>query len=208
MSQENAMLILRGPEGLREWVIEDELSIGRDSACDVQLVDRQVSRRHAVIRRLPEGYAVVDTGSKNGLWVNGTPVDGMVLLSDGDEISVAASFKLRFVDVEATAPIHFEQRGLRIDPEAVTVYVNGRLVDPPLSQPQFELLTLLVRAGGGIVTRDEIVSAIWEDQDGYGVTEDALDALVRRLRARLAEIDAEHQYVVTVRGFGFKLDLP
>ena len=72
------------------------------AACDVQLADRQVSRRHAVVRRLPEGCAVFDTGSKNGLWVNGTPVDGMVMLADGDEISVAARFKLRFVDVDAT----------------------------------------------------------------------------------------------------------
>lgn len=202
------MLILRGPDGLREWVIEDELNIGRDPACQVHLDDRQVSRRHAVVRRVPEGYAVFDTGSKNGLWVNGTPVEGMTPLADGDEISVAARFKLRFVDVEATAPIHFEQRGLRLDPETVSVYVSGRLLDPPLSQPQFELLAMLVRAAGTVVTRDEIVGTIWEDQDGYGVTEDALDALVRRLRARLAELDPQHQYVVTVRGYGFKLDLP
>lgn len=202
------MLILRGPEGLREWVIDEELNIGRDPVCQVQLADRQVSRQHAVVRRVPEGYAVFDTGSKNGLWVNGTPVEGMTLLADGDEISVAARFKLRFVDVEATAPIHFEQRGLRLDPETVSVYVNGRLLDPPLSQPQFELLAMLVRAAGTVVTRDEIVGAIWDDQDGYGVTEDALDALVRRLRTRLAEIDPQHQYVVTVRGYGFRLDLP
>jgi DNA-binding winged helix-turn-helix (wHTH) protein len=208
MPHESAMLILRGPEGVQEWAIDEEIAIGRDQGCEIQLPDRQVSRRHAIVRKVPDGYAIFDAGSKNGLWVNGSPVEGMSLLADGDEISVAARFKLRFVDVEATAPIHFEHRGLRIDPETVSVWVNGRRVEPPLSQPQFELLSLLSRAGGGIVTRDDIVSAVWQDQFGDGVTEDAMDALVRRLRGRLAEIDPQHQYVVTVRGYGFKLELP
>jgi DNA-binding response OmpR family regulator len=38
------------------------------------------------------------------------------------------------------------------------------------------------------------------------VTDDAIDALVRRLRQRLAEIDPEYNFVVTVRGYGFRLD--
>jgi len=41
-----------------------------------------------------------------------------------------------------------------------------------------------------------------------GVSQQAIDALVRRLRDRLFELDAEHQYVVTVRGHGFRLDNP
>ena len=41
-----------------------------------------------------------------------------------------------------------------------------------------------------------------------GVSEQAIDALVRRLRDRLAEVDGSHQYIVTVRGHGFKLDNP
>ena len=65
-----------------------------------------------------------------------------------------------------------------------------------------------ISEAGGIVTRDDIVNTVWEGQVSEGVTEDAMDALVRRLRARLAEIDPLHQYVVTVRGYGFKLDLP
>jgi DNA-binding response OmpR family regulator len=38
------------------------------------------------------------------------------------------------------------------------------------------------------------------------VSEQAIDALVRRLRDRLAELDPDHRYVVTVRGHGFRLE--
>ena len=57
-------------------------------------------------------------------------------------------------------------------------------------------------------TRDEVIAAVWPEAVGEGVSEQAIDALVRRLRDRLAEIDADHQYLVTVRGHGFRLDNP
>jgi DNA-binding response OmpR family regulator len=49
-----------------------------------------------------------------------------------------------------------------------------------------------------------VIEAVWPDTMGEGVSEQAIDALVRRLRDRLAELDAEHQYVLTVRGHGFR----
>ncbi|MCE7939764.1 hypothetical protein DCC79_11625 [bacterium] len=202
------MIILHGPAGKQEWPVDHDLVIGRDPACDICLPDRQISRRHAIVRRTDDGYAVSDAGSKNGLWLNGTPVEGAMPLTDGDEISIAARFKLFFVDAEATAPIVFEQRGLRIDPDTMSVYVNGRPLDPPLSGPQYELLQVLYRANGVMVSRDDIVNAVWPDVDPGGVSEDALDALIRRLRMRLAEIDEHHQYIVTLRGYGFRLDMP
>jgi DNA-binding response OmpR family regulator len=208
MAQEGAMVIMRGPDGTREWPVEGELVIGRDPASDICLPDRQVSRRHAVIRRGADGYEVVDNGSKNGLWLNGVLVEGALPLSDGDELSVAARFKLYFVDAEATAPIVFDQKGLRIDTETMDVYVNGRPLDPPLSGPQYELLRLLYRASGALVTRDDIVQSVWPEEHPGGVSEDAIDALILRLRMRLSEIDPDHQYIVTLRGYGFRFEAP
>lgn len=202
------MIILHNPAGKQEWPVDRELVVGRDPACDICLPDRQISRRHAIIRRGADCYEVADTGSKNGLWLNGAPVEGAMPLSDGDEISIAARFKLYFVDAEATAPIVFEQRGLRIDTDTMTVYVDGKPLDPPLSGPQYELLLVLYRAKGTMVSRDDIVNAVWPDVDPGGVSEDALDALVRRLRLRLEERGSGHQYIVTLRGYGFRLDMP
>ncbi len=207
-ASEGALLILREEGATREWSLGKGLYIGRDESCEVCIPDRQVSRRHALIELTPDGFAIEDLGSKNGTWVNGTPVGEPTLLADGDEISVAARCKLYFVDAEATAPLVFEGRGLRIDETSMAVYVNGEELEPPLSIPQYELLLQLYKAGGGIVTRDEIVARVWPDSDSEGVSEDAIDALVRRVRTRLAKADPDHSYIVTVRGYGFRFDTP
>jgi len=205
---EGALLILRDADETREWALGDGLTIGRDDACAICLPDRQISRHHATITHTPDGFVIEDLGSKNGTWVNSVPVDVPTALHDGDEINVAARYKLYFVDAEATAPLVFEGRGLRIDEESMTVYVNGETLEPPLSLPQYELLALIYKAGGAIVTREDIIGAVWPESEAEGVSEDAIDALVRRLRMRLSEADSEHSYILTVRGYGFRLDSP
>jgi DNA-binding winged helix-turn-helix (wHTH) protein len=58
------------------------------------------------------------------------------------------------------------------------------------------------------VPRDELIRKIWEEEESSGVSDQALDALIRRLRDRLMEFDDSHQYIVTVRGHGTRLDNP
>jgi DNA-binding winged helix-turn-helix (wHTH) protein len=67
---------------------------------------------------------------------------------------------------------------------------------------------LLCDGAGRVCSRDEIVQVVWPEALEEGVSEQAIDALARRLRERLAEADIEHQYIVTVRGHGFRLDNP
>lgn len=202
--------MLRENQETREWPLAEvtELLIGRDPDCGISLPDRSVSRYHAELRRDGDGFVIEDRGSKNGTFVNGEAIEGARSLEDGDEVSIAARYKLFFIDADATAPIVFERRGLRIDQETMTVYVNGQPLDPPLSGPQYELLRLLSEAGGSIVSRDDVVARVWPDVDAGGVSEDALDALVRRLRLRLSEVDPEQHYIVTVRGYGFRIEEP
>ncbi len=206
--REGALLVLREGDRRQEWPLQERTVIGRDPSCAVCLPDRQVSRHHATIHRAAEGYEVTDEGSKNGTWLNGRRLATPTRLTDGDEVSIAARYKLFFVDAEATAPLAFEDRGLRIDAANLAVFVNGVLLDPPLSVPQFELLRALYDADGGLVGRETLVDRIWPYTDGEGVTDDALDALVRRLRLRLAEVDPDHTYVVTARGYGYRLGTP
>lgn len=210
---ESAMLVLqRGSEASRVWPLEREhpITIGRNDDCDIVLPDRQVSRYHARVQWQGDGYKVEDLGSKNGTHVNGQEVTAPAELHDGDEIQIALRFKMAFVDAGATAPLSLEsaESGLRLDAETRQVWAAGAQIDPPLSLHQFRLLEALWNAGGSVISRDQVIDAVWPEASSEGVSEQAIDALVRRLRERLAERDAEHQYIVTVRGHGFRLDNP
>ena len=78
---------------------------------------------------------------------------------------------------------------------------------PPLSLQQFRLLEVLLRRQSEVVTRQELIDEIWGEDEALGVSEQAFDALVRRLRERLNQADPEHNYIITVRGHGLRLDL-
>ena len=77
-------------EGRRIPVADRPIVIGRLSSCDIPLGDPQVSRRHAEVRRDPEGFTVFDLGSTNGTVVNGSPVRER-RLSDGDELRIGSA---------------------------------------------------------------------------------------------------------------------
>lgn len=76
-------------------------SIGRDAACDVVVPDSQVSRRHAEIVPTDDGYDVQDH-STNGVFVNGTRVQGTQRLARSDVIRVGAEEFRFYADVAAT----------------------------------------------------------------------------------------------------------
>ena len=204
-------LIMQEGQGAgRSWPVEKErVIIGRSEDCDVVLAERQVSRHHAQIRRLDNQYVLEDLGSRNGTYVNGRQVIEPHILQDGDEIQIALCVRLGFVGAEATAPLVFERGkrpGLYLDKERHVVLIGGRELDPPLSLAQYRLLELLYDRAGRVCGRDEIVEAVWPEASEEGVSDQAIDALVRRLRERMDEVDPGHQHIVTVRGHGFRLD--
>jgi len=98
------------------------------------------------------------------------------------------------------------QRGLVIDNDSRQVWLRGQELEPPLSTQQYRLLHLLYENAGKVITREEIIRVVWPDAVSGGVSEQAIDALVRRLRDRLTDVDPDHQYVMTVRGHGFRLE--
>jgi DNA-binding response OmpR family regulator len=51
-----------------------------------------------------------------------------------------------------------------------------------------------------------VIATVWPDDQSEGVSDEAIDALVRRIRLRLRKLDPGHDYIVTVRGYGFKLE--
>ena len=208
------LIIHEGERAGQRWTIQNEsMLIGRGTECDLVLPERQVSRQHLRIKLVDDQYWVEDLNSKNGTWVNGQPLKGERPLQDGDEIQIAMAVKVAFVESEATAPLvvgevptDISAGHLRLDRDSRRVFIGDKEIDPPLSLPQYRLLELLMDANGAICTRENVIEAVWPEAVSEGVSEQAIDALVRRLRDRLAEVDPVHQYVVTVRGHGFRLD--
>jgi hypothetical protein len=209
--QDMPMLFVKeGQLAGQEWTLDQEvLTIGRGSDCDIVLPERAVSRHHVRIERRNQGYLLIDLGSKNGTHVNGQEVKEPYLLQDGDEVQIALCVKLSFVGAEATVPLSFEGvvgSAVRIDKGTRRVWVRGQELDPPLSPAQYRLLELLFDADGQVVSRDDVIRAVWPDDMEEGISEQAIDALVRRLRDRMAEVASDQQYIVTVRGHGFRLE--
>ncbi len=225
MDDKVPMLIAQaGPAAGHHWALnKDKLVIGREPTCDIVIPDRQVSRAHAELHRLDDGFELRDLGSKNGTHVNGVPVASPVRLQDGDLIQVALVAKLAYVDSDATMPLSGGEglaaqvaaaeaargRGkLFVDSGSRRVWVGEHEVAPPLSLQQFRLIELLFEHDGQVVSRDDIVARVWPEDADAGVTEQAVDALARRLRERLAELDPDTSYIQTVRGHGFRLQNP
>ena len=92
---ECALIVRRGPDqGTRFVLGGDEMAAGRSAEAEIFLDDVTVSRRHAVLRRTPEGWTLEDVGSLNGTYVNRELASSAVLLADGDEVQIG---KYRFV---------------------------------------------------------------------------------------------------------------
>lgn len=207
------MIAQDGPLNGNRWVIQDEISIGRDPSCSVIFNDRQVSRFHAKIKFTDtEKVYLEDLGSKNGTFLNGETVTCPKLLSDGDLVKIALIQDFLFFKSDVTLPLSEKKRTkagrLLIDRRARRVWVNEQEVIPPLSVQQYKLLLCLYEHEGEVLTRELIIQSVWGVEQNLGITEQALDALVRRLRDRLAEFDPIHNYLITVRGFGFRLENP
>ena len=73
----------------------------------------------------------------------------------------------------------------------------------PLPPTEFALLNLLVAHTGQTVTREQIIAAVWPSAHGV-VSEAMIENTVARLRKQLASLDAEHSYLETVRGLGYR----
>ncbi len=90
----------------------------------------------------------------------------------------------------------FTVRALHIDDEKHIVTVEGEQV--ALSKKEYDLLLMLVGAGGGVCTREELLEAVWGENYGESRT---LDVHIRRLRKKLFSMGA---CIVTVKGVGYR----
>jgi two-component system response regulator RegX3 len=89
---------------------------------------------------------------------------------------------------------------LRLDPARRSATLSGSELD--LTRREFELLELLMREAGSVVTRERLIDEVW-DVNWFGSTK-TLDVHVSTLRRKLGEDSADPRYIHTVRGVGFR----
>ncbi|WP_432512024.1 winged helix-turn-helix domain-containing protein [Kineococcus sp. SYSU DK001] len=95
-----------------------------------------------------------------------------------------------------------EAGGVRMDVDRHVVTVRGERVPLPLKE--FELLEMLLRNAGRVLTRVQLIDRVW-GSDYVGDTK-TLDVHVKRLRAKIEPDPSNPRYLVTVRGLGYKFE--
>jgi hypothetical protein len=203
-----------GPLNGQRWTIAKTMVVGRDVSCDIVIQDRQISRYHANLMPAANGTILEDLGSKNGTYCNGQKVEASIMLQDGDVVQIALVQHFVYLSSDSTLPldanklpVDLKRTGeLYFDNRSRRVGIGQKEVHPPLSASQFKLLQLLYEQEGAAVSRDELIKQVWGESEAVGVSDQAFDALVRRLRQRLHSIDPEHDYITTMRGYGVKFE--
>lgn len=105
-------------------------------------------------------------------------------------------------DVEDLAPTTLEAGPVRMDVERHVVTVSGREVPLPLKE--FELLEVLLRNAGRVLTRMQLIDRVW-GADYVGDTK-TLDVHIKRLRAKIEPAPSNPRFIITVRGLGYKFE--
>ncbi len=204
-----------GPLNGRQWKLNSDMILGRGNMCDIIIPDRQVSRNHARITHRADGYYIEDLGSKNGTHVNGNRIENGTFLNDGDVVQIALAQEIVYISADSTVPLKDKleptkagRKRLYLEKRSRRVWIGKKELTPALSVAQFSVLELLYKQEGRVVSRDRLTEEVWGEEGAMDVSGQALDALIRRLRTRLAQVDSKHKYILTVRGHGLRLENP
>ena len=96
------------------------------------------------------------------------------------------------------------QKKIFIHPTTQEVLVDGNLLEKPLTRQEFRLLSFLLTRPGRICTKDEIAEEVWEGAP-EGVSNEAIDKLVQRLRSKIEKEKTKPKYLITYHGRGYQL---
>ncbi len=216
MPQSRANLFLVEPNGKREILLADKITIGRASNNDLVLDHSAVTRYHAEIIRERAQFFIRDLKSMNGTFRNRQPLEPEQLhrLYHQDQIQIAQcgaetfAATLLFEDPDATHSLLAQERmptGVSINVDKREVWVDDKPLHP-LPPEQFRLLLLLTGTPNKVFTRDEIAQFVWTEDQPDQVSNQMIDALVYRLRKRIDEVSPGKEYVENVRGHGYRFN--
>jgi len=108
----------------------------------------------------------------------------------------------RRTDDEEVSDTVLEAGDVRMDLERHTVSVGGEDVAMPLKE--FELLEMLLRNAGRVLTRGQLIDRVW-GADYFGDTK-TLDVHIKRIRSKIERTPSEPVMLVTVRGLGYRFE--
>jgi two-component system, OmpR family, response regulator RegX3 len=108
----------------------------------------------------------------------------------------------RRAEPEELVPAALEAGPVRMDVDRHVVTVNGGQVPLPLKE--FDLLELLLRNAGRVLTRGQLIDRVWGAD--YVCDTKTLDVHVKRLRAKIEPDPSNPRHLVTVRGLGYKFE--
>jgi two-component system response regulator RegX3 len=116
---------------------------------------------------------------------------------------IRAVLRRRVPDVVNAGETTLTAGSIAMDVDRHVVTVDGEVVKMPLKE--FELLEMLMRNAGRVLTRGQLIDRVW-GSDYVGDTK-TLDVHVKRLRSKIEPNPAEPTMLVTVRGLGYKLEV-
>lgn len=105
---------------------------------------------------------------------------------------------------ENAAPLVLEVGDIKVHPDRFEAFFKGDLLE--LTRKEFELLVYLIQHKGQILSREQLLSSVWE-YDFVGDTR-IVDVQVSHLRDKIEADSKNPTYIKTVRGFGYKLEDP
>ena len=108
----------------------------------------------------------------------------------------------RRIEIEDFDEAVIEGGRVRMDVDRHTVEVDGAPVPMPLKE--FELLELLMRNPGRVLTRGQLIDRVW-GSDYFGDTK-TLDVHIKRIRSKIEQQPSEPVQLVTVRGLGYRFE--
>jgi two-component system, OmpR family, response regulator RegX3 len=205
-------------EGFRVQVAHDgaqALDVFDAVAPDVVLLDLMLPKVSGIdvcreLRRR-SGVPIIMVTAK------GSEIDTVVGLEVGADDYVTKPFRMRELVARLRAVLRrgpvgaahvdgevLEAGDVRLDPERHEVTVRGDLVQLPLKE--FELLELLLANAGRVLPRETLIDRVW-GADYVGDTK-TLDVHIKRLRAKVEVDPSTPTRIVTIRGLGYKFDVP
>jgi two-component system, OmpR family, alkaline phosphatase synthesis response regulator PhoP len=203
-----------GYETLKALDGEKALQLVRTKAPDLVVLDLMLPGIQGLevckrIREVPETAAVPIIM----LTAKGEEIDKVLGLEVGADDYITKPFSVKELLARVKAVLRrsearraaeqeeaFDFRGLRIDFKSYEVTVDGRKIS--LSPTEFRLLKFLSLNPGRVYSREQILDRVWGD-DAF-VEPRTVDVHVRRLRAQIEKDLNRPNYIVTVRGAGYK----